>query len=435
MTTGTAPTAITADDTVYIEKVSQFAHLLRAEGFAVGLGECEDACLVLRDIGLEDRDIVKAALRAVFAKSQQELRSFDRLFDSFFISADRKRANILRALQEQDDMRKLKEKAADELTIGGEPLALSDEMVEVYVSMPEEERDRLKRFMDRYRRNYDLNPDLYSGFINSVFMRSLMEQQMMMEDAAVGKEDVDPDLALLFRDISQIGDSEMPVAISLIQKVASRINGEMSARRMKNGNRGVLDFKQTIRKGLETGGTFRKLKYKRKHAKKHRLVLLCDVSASMIQFSEFVLRFIKSLSDTSESSQIFLFSEQIAKVDPFSLANMDMFRSYVRSSGLFGKGTDLGSALESLCTVRPPALGQSTTLLIISDTKTVELDRAVRALLKAKQMCGRVVWLNPIPRRKWDRIRSIQTMSLLCQMVPCSTLSELARECGKLLTA
>lgn len=55
-------------------------------------------------------------------------------------------------------------------------------------------------------------------------------------------------------------------------------------------------------------------------------------------------------------------------------------------------------------------------------------------MLRAKQLAGRVVWLNPIPRRKWDRIRSVQTMSLLCQMVPCSTLSELARECGKLLT-
>lgn len=426
--------AVTAADSVYVEKIAEFAGLLRREGFAVGVGECEDACRILSEMDLTDRGTVRDALRAVFAKSRQELRAFDRAFDGFFISVEQKQANILKSLREQEELERRRAQADEELRIGGRSLELGDEMMGVYASMPEEERRRLKRFMERYRKNYDLNPDLYSGFIRSVFMRSLMEQQMLMEDAALAQEEIDPDLALMFRDISQIRDSEIPAAIAIIQRVARQINGEMTARRMRAGSGGVLDFKRTIRKGLETGGTFRTLKFKRKHARRRRLVLLCDVSASMLQFSEFALRFIKSLSDVSESSRTFLFSEQMAEVDPFSLQNMDSFRSYVRSSGLFGKGTDLGSALEALCAIHPPVLGPSTTLIIISDAKTVDLNRAGQDVLRAKQLAGRVVWLNPIPRRKWDRIRSVQTMSLLCQMVPCSTLSELARECGKLLT-
>ena len=35
----------------------------------------------------------------------------------------------------------------------------------------------------------------------------------------------------------------------------------------------------------------------------------------------------------SESSQTFLFSEEVREVDPFALQNMDAFRDYVRSSG------------------------------------------------------------------------------------------------------
>ena len=426
--------AVTAADSVYVEKIAEFAGLLRREGFAVGVGECEDACRILSEMDLTDRGTVRDALRAVFAKSRQELRAFDRVFDGFFISVEQKQANILKSLREKEELERRRAQADEELRIGGRSLELGDEMMGVYASMPEEERRRLKRFMERYRKNYDLNPDLYSGFIRSVFMRSLMEQQMLMEDAALAQEEIDPDLALMFRDISQIRDSEIPAAIAIIQRVARQINGEMTARRMRAGSGGVLDFKRTIRKGLETGGTFRTLKFKRKHARRRRLVLLCDVSASMLQFSEFALRFIKSLSDVSESSRTFLFSEQMAEVDPFSLQNMDSFRSYVRSSGLFGKGTDLGSALEALCAIHPPVLGPSTTLILISDAKTVDLNRAGQDVLRAKQLAGRVVWLNPIPRRKWDRIRSVQTMSLLCQMVPCSTLSELARECGKLLT-
>ena len=162
-------------------------------------------------------------------------------------------------------------------------------------------------------------------------------------------------------------------------------------------------------------------------------MLLCDVSGSMLQFSEFALRFIKSMSEVSESSQTYLFSEEIHSVDPFALQNMDSFRDYVRASGLYGRGTDLGTALEKLCASRPAALGPSTTLLILSDTKTIDLPRAGRALLEARQRAGKVLWLNPIPERKWPYVRSIQTMQMLCQMLPCSTLDELARACRKML--
>ena len=120
-------------------------------------------------------------------------------------------------------------------------------------------------------------------------------------------------------------------------------------------------------------------------------------------------------------------------MDPFVLQNMDSFREYVRSSGLYGRGTDLGTALDKLCRNRPAALGPSVTLLILSDTKTIDLPRAGRMLLEARQRAGKVLWLNPIPERKWPYVRSIQTMQMLCQMVPCSTLDELARACRKML--
>ena len=418
---------------IYIEKITEFSRLLRLEGFAVGLHETEDACRILQQIGFKDRQQVKDALRAIYAKSQQEMSAFDRVFDSFFISVEQKQENIQQQLQQQEQLQQQKQQADEELKFNNEPIQLRDDLKDVYVQMPQEERDKLKRFMNRYKDNYDRHPDLYNNFIHSVFMRTLMEQQMLMEDAAIGQQEVDPDFALMFRDISKIKDSEIPKAINIIQKVTQQINGELSAKRAHTGNSGLLDFKRTIRKGLQTGGTFNTLKYKRKRAKKRRLVLLCDVSGSMIQFSEFALRFIKSMSDVSESSRTFLFSENVVEVDPFALQNMDSFRSYVRSSGLYGKGTDLGSALEYLNSCKPSVLSRSTTLLILSDAKTIDLTRAERAVVRAKHNAGKVVWLNPIPRRKWEHLKSVQAMSILCQMVPCSTLNELARECRKLV--
>ena len=244
---------------------------------------------------------------------------------------------------------------------------------------------------------------------------------------------LDPEVGLMYRDISQFKDTEIPKAIAMIQAVAQQINAELSAKRRNTGRTGKLDFRRTIRKGLETGGSFYRLKYKRKHHRRKKLVLLCDVSGSMMQFSEFALRFIQSLNQVSENSQVFLFSEELFEADAFSLQNMDLFRNYVRESGLYGKGTDLGAALKKLCAMKPSVLGPSTTLIILSDTKTVDLNGATLALLEAKRQSGKVLWLNPIPESKWPYLRSTQTMATICQMVPCSTLRDLANACRRLV--
>ena len=152
----------------------------------------------------------------------------------------------------------------------------------------------------------------------------------------------------------------------------------------------------------------------------------------MVQFSEFALRFIQSLNQVSDNSRVFLFSESRVEADAFKLQNMDLFRSYVRDSGIYGKGTDLGTALQELCTRKPAVLGAAATLLILSDTKTIDQPRAIAALQEAKRQSGRVIWLNPIPENKWQYIRSVQTMASICPMISCSTLRELAAACRKL---
>ena len=162
------------------------------------------------------------------------------------------------------------------------------------------------------------------------------------------------------------------------------------------------------------------------------LVLLCDVSGSMVQFSEFVLRFILSMNNVSDSSRCFLFSEEMCEADAFSLQNMDSFRDYVRDSGIFGRGTNLGKALTELCKMKPAALNDSTTLLILSDAQTVDRETAFHALLEAKRMAGQVLWLNPLAENHWKHQKSAQIMGSICTMVSCSTLHALAEACRKL---
>ena len=417
---------------VYLEKLTEFSRLLRQEGLTVGLQETMDGAEALNVLGFADRGTVRSALCAIFAKSPQEQAAFYRTFDTYFVSEERKRATAKAMGEAEEELARRRAQMEEDLTFHGKQIPLREDLREVYVHMPEEEREKLRKKVDRYRDNADRSPGLYDNFIQSIFLRTLMEQQMLAEDAAVGRAE-DPEADLLYRDISSFQEADIPRAVALIQRIAQQLSGELTAKRRRGGHSGALDFRATIRKGLQTGGALTDLRYKKKRKRRRRLVLLCDVSGSMMQFSEFVLRFMKSLSDAADSSRIFLFSEEIREVDPFALQNMEGFRSYVKHSGCFGRGTDLGTALDALCAVRPSVFGPSTILLVLSDAKTIDLAHAERALLRAKSKAGKVVFLNPIPERKWPYLKGCQALSALTTMVSCSTLGELARACRKLL--
>lgn len=335
-------------------------------------------------------------------------------------------------MEREQELEQHRKEAEEELQLNGQPMDLSEKQRETYATMPEEARQRLRGFMEKYRGTAERNPKLYGDFIHSVFTRAIMEQQMLMENAGVGGQEMDPEIGILYRDISQFRDAEIPKAIELIQAVAREINGELAAKGKSGGHMGKLDFPPAPSARDWKPGQLYRLRYRKKRAKRKRLVLLCDVSGSMVQFSEFALRFIQSLNQVSESSRVFLFSETVVEADAFRLQNMDLFRSYVKDSGIYGRGTDLGAALETLCTMCPGVLGPAATLLILSDTKTIDQPRALAAVREAKRQAGRVIFLNPIPEGKWKYIRSVQTMASVCPMVSCSTLRELASACRKL---
>ncbi len=420
------------DPDVILEKLSAFSRMLRLEGLVVGPQETADASKLLTQLGFEDRGQVKTALRTIFAKSREDQLAFDKVFDGFFISEEAMRAQAKEQARLEQELMQRQQEAQQELLFNGQPMDLTDDQREAYTRLPDKTRKKLKDLTEKYRDNVERNPELYANFIHSVFAKAILEQQLLEEDAGIDVKALDPDIGLLYRDISQFKDTEIPKAISIIQTVSRQIAGELTKRKHHQGRSTVLDFRRTIRKSLETGGHPYRLRYKRRHARKKQLIMLCDVSGSMVQFSEFAQRFIQSLGQVSDSSRTFLFSEDVYEADAFSLQNMDSFRTYVRGSGVYGRGTDLGSALETLCDHKPPILGPATTLLILSDTKTIDQPRAVQALLRAKQQAGRILWLNPIPEGKWQYISSVRTMAALCQMISCNTLSALAAACRKL---
>ena len=120
-------------------------------------------------------------------------------------------------------------------------------------------------------------------------------------------------------------------------------------------------------------------------------------------------------------------------MNPFALQNMDLFSGYVRTSGVWGKGTNVGRALDAVLAASPSVLTPNTVLLVLSDAKSVDLDRADASLQRAVKSAGSVVWMNPIPEAKWQYLKGVSRLRQHCSMVPCGTLDELARACARLV--
>ena len=420
------------DTEVYLEKLALFGRLLRQEGMEVSPKENADACSILLSLDLSDRETVKTALKTVYAKSRDEQFKFDRVFDSFFLSEDVIRAIDKKHQKEELERRKALEEAEKSLSEQTPNVLYSEEQKEAYSQLSQEEKRRLEELKKRFKGTTDRSVPLYSDFIRSVFMKYILEQQIKMEDAAIGSQAIDPEIGILFKDISEFHDNEIPKAVKYMQDLSSRISGELSKKRKGSDKGGSLDFRRTIRKGLETGGSLYRLKYKPKRKKKKQLLILCDVSASMVQFSEFALRFIQALNEASESSRIMLFSEEVKEADPFHLRNMDTFRDYVRESGVYGRGTNLGAALKIINDERPSALSAATVLIIVSDGKSIDISTACKEMDRSRSRAGKVYFLNPVPESKWKYSSSVMALSQKCTMLSCSTLKDLGEACRRL---
>ena len=66
------------------QRIIQFVAALRSSGVRVSLAETEDAFHALQELGIQDKEIFRVALRASLVKDARELPAFDQLFPLFF---------------------------------------------------------------------------------------------------------------------------------------------------------------------------------------------------------------------------------------------------------------------------------------------------------------------------------------------------------------
>ena len=311
---------MTSYSEVFTENLTRFMGMLRQNGLTVGIRESRDALRIVREIGLEDRESLKLALQAILAKSEKEKAAFQACFDAYFISQEEGEQRLAQEREAREKYEQQMRAADEELTFNGQPLKVREELKAVYIQLSEERRREMQEYLKNFPGAVRSSAVLYTNYLSHI-----VEQQLLREEGELYENQTVTEENLLYKNIGDFSEEELPQAISLIQNLTRQLNKKLQNRRKKAGKTGMLDFKRTIRLNLQTGGSFRKLAYRRRSRRRKKLVLLCDVSASMLRVSEFALRFIQSMSDTAENARTFLFSEQLQEVDVFALQDLDSF--------------------------------------------------------------------------------------------------------------
>ena len=98
----------------------------------------------------------------------------------------------------------------------------------------------------------------------------------------------------------------------------------------------------------------------------------------------------------------------------------------IGKSRIWGKGTNMGNALMP-CEQYPLLLTSNTVVIIVSDTKTLEIDFAEDELIKLKRSVKDILWLNTLPQDEWKNVPSVQKFKRYSQMYECYTLAHLER--------
>lgn len=412
----------------FTKNLTRFMGMLRKNGLAVGIMESQDAFRIIDAVGIEDKNRLKLALQSILAKSEKEKATFSACFDAYFISQEEWEEKLRQEQEAEQLHRQQMEVAEQELSFNGQPLKVREELKAVYIQLSEERRKEMQEYLQNFPNPVRNSPILYTNYISH-----MVEQQLLKEEGELYENQVETEGNLLYKNIGDFSEEEIPKALNLIQNLTRQLNKKLLNRRKKAGKTGTLDFKRTIRLNLQTGGSFRKLAYRHRNRKRKKLVLLCDVSASMLRVSEFALRFIQSMSDTAEGARTFLFSEQLQEVDVFATQDLDSFADHVKGSPLWCKGTNIGGILQSLLRIEPTVLGSNTIVLIISDAQTVNIPLTETMVEELQKKCSKIYWFNPISRRRWEDSKSIRTLRPYCTMLGCSTLEELALACEKAL--
>jgi uncharacterized protein with von Willebrand factor type A (vWA) domain len=165
---------------------------------------------------------------------------------------------------------------------------------------------------------------------------------------------------------------------------------------------GAIDARRTLRASLRTGGSMIPLCYRKPRTVHPPIVVLCDISGSMSQYTRIFLHFMHTLTEQRRRVHCFLFGTRLTNITR-QIRKRDPDEALAACSDAvldWSGGTRIATALHEFNRKwSRRVLGQGAIVLLFTDGLErdgdedlgIEIDRLHRS-------CRRLVWLNPLLR-------------------------------------
>jgi len=205
---------------------------------------------------------------------------------------------------------------------------------------------------------------------------------------------------LSLKDFAEVAESAERAALEQALRRLARKLATRRSRRLRSTRRGGrIDLRRTVRRSLRLGGTAMELARRKREVRKTKLVLLCDVSRSMDQYSRFLLQFVYAFQRALGRVESLVFGTRLTRVTLFFRhATIEQALDRMSHEVLdWSGGTRIGLSLEAFNRDYRDMVDSSTTVVVLSDgldTGDVELLSEQMRLLRRR--ARRVIWLNPL---------------------------------------
>ncbi|MDA9224246.1 VWA domain-containing protein [Tateyamaria sp.] len=208
-------------------------------------------------------------------------------------------------------------------------------------------------------------------------------------------------------DFEQMSTAEMVQAKIMLARMTLPID-PLASRRTKMSTLGRIDPARTLRASMRSGGDLRELKYKNPKIRYPNLIVLCDISGSMSQYSRAVLHFVHAVSNAKGAGWAkvfaFTFGTRLTNISRH-LRHRDV-DSALKAAGAEAQdwegGTRIGECLENFNKKwSRRVLGPGAFVLLITDGLDRDDPNALSKQMERLHLSARrLVWVNPLLR--WD---------------------------------
>jgi uncharacterized protein with von Willebrand factor type A (vWA) domain len=423
-----------------------FAEELRSELVAIGTSELLDAFDALTHISWTSQPDFKEALAATLAKSPEDRRIFELVFDRFFFraaEAEAARQQITEgsgAAAQSDldlDLEELRRQIAAALRDGDEATLRDLARLAIAAFGRGEGSGVLGVDVQRIRRALGLRTEAQPALPDDDPRRDGVPREQLRRFEQHLRRELERDMIERTRSLppkrplSEL-DRSLPSGpiqdLAAVHRVVAQLKRRLATqgRELRGSKRHAhVDVRRTMRASLQTGGVPVELKFRPQRPRRPEIFVLCDVSTSVTSASTFFLSVLHALHDSFRKLRSFVFIERISEVTEVFERERDFkaaSEAVSRDAGVadISGYTDYGRVWTEFLAMIEDELHPRATVIVLGDARTNGRPPRDDVFAQITARAGRTFWLNPEPRLYWNYGDSvISAYAEHCQAFEC----------------